>query len=75
MVANQNHHNSEVEDVSLSILRFKNGAVGFMVASLLHHGEEQKIIIDGERGSIEIPHKVSVSRQMPNQLLQELFSI
>ena len=66
MVANQNHHNSEVEDVSLSTLRFKNGAVGLMVASLLHHGEEQKIIIDGERGSIEIPHKVSVSRQMPN---------
>lgn len=66
MVSNQNHHNSEVEDVSISTLRFENGAVGLMVASLLHHGEEQKIIIDGEKGSIEIPHKLRVNRQMPN---------
>lgn len=66
MVTNQNHKNSEVEDVSISTLRFKNGAVGLMVASLLHHGEEQKIIIDGQNGSVEIPHKAAVSRQMQN---------
>lgn len=66
MVDNQNHHNSEVEDVSLSIVRFKNGAVGSMLASLFHHGESQKIIIDGQNGSIEIPHKINVSRQMQN---------
>lgn len=66
MVSNQNHNNSEVEDVSISTLRFESGAVGLMVASLLHHGEEQKIIIDGEKGSVEIPHKISVNRQMPN---------
>lgn len=65
-VSNQNHHNSEVEDISISTLRFKSGALGLMVASLLHHGEEQKIIIDGQNGSIEIPHKISVSRQMQN---------
>ena len=36
LVTNENHHNSEVEDVSLSMLRFKNGAVGLMAASLVH---------------------------------------
>lgn len=66
MVTNENHHNSEVEDVSLSMLRFKSGAVGLMAASLVHHGEEQRITIDGQNGSIEIPHKISVSRQMEN---------
>ncbi len=66
MVSNQNHQNSEVEDVSISTLRFQSGAVGAVIASLLHHGEEQKIIIDGANGSIEIPHKVTVSRQQPN---------
>ena len=66
MVSNQNHQNSEVEDVSISTLRFQNGAVGTMIASLLHHGEEQKIIIDGENGSIEIPHKVASDKQQPN---------
>lgn len=65
-VSNQNHHNSEVEDISISTLRFKSGALGLVVASLLHHGEEQKIIIDGQNGSVEIPHKISVSRQMQN---------
>lgn len=66
MVTNENHNNSEVEDVSLSILRFKSGAAGLMAASLVHHGEEQRIIIDGQNGSIELPHKISVSRQMQN---------
>ncbi len=66
MVSNQNHQNSEVEDVSISTLRFQSGAVGTVIASLLHHGEEQKIIIDGANGSVELPHKVTVSRQLPN---------
>lgn len=71
MVANLNHNNSEVEDISLSTLRFRNGALGVMTASLLHHGEEQKIIIDGEKASVEIPHKISVSRQMQNGYPEE----
>ncbi len=84
MAANQNHKNSEVEDVSISTLRFASGAVGTVVASLLHHGEEQKIIIDGQNGSIEIPHKVAANRQQPNgypelnlemqQKIEEVFS-
>lgn len=66
LVSNQNHHNSEVEDVSITTIRFKSGAVGSMISNLLHHGEEQKIVIDGEKGTIEIPHKVRVSRQQHN---------
>ncbi|MDY5483602.1 MAG: Gfo/Idh/MocA family oxidoreductase [Clostridium sp.] len=66
LVSNQNHHNSEVEDVSISTIRFRSGAVGVMTANLLHHGEEQRFIIDAEKGTIEIPHKLSVSRQQQN---------
>lgn len=66
MVANQNHSGSEVEDVSISTIRFQNGAVGSLVSSLLHHGEKQNIIIDTENASIEIPHQLSVSRQLEN---------
>jgi predicted dehydrogenase len=66
MVSNRNHGNSEVEDLSITTIRFRNGAVGTLVASLLHHGEEQRFIIDGVNGSIEIPHKISVSRQLDN---------
>lgn len=71
VVSNQNHNNSEVEDISISTVRFKSGALGVMNASLLHHGEEQKIIVDGEKGSIEIPNKIRVSRQMQNGYPEE----
>lgn len=66
MVANQNHRGSEVEDVSISTIRFQSGAVGSLVSSLVHHGERQNIIIDAERASIEIPHRLAVSRQLEN---------
>ncbi|ABX40986.1 Gfo/Idh/MocA family protein [Lachnoclostridium phytofermentans] len=66
LVSNQNHHNSEVEDVSITTVRFENGAVGTLVSSLLHHGEEQSIIIDTQNASIQIPHKISVSKQLQN---------
>jgi len=47
-------------------VRFASGAMGTLVSSLLHHGEEQRFIIDGTKASIEIPHKLSVSRQLDN---------
>ncbi len=66
LVANQSHTGSEVEDVSISTIRFENGAVGTLVSSLLHHGEGQQFVIDAEKGTIEIPHKIAVSRQLAN---------
>lgn len=66
VVTNQNHRNSEVEDYSIHTIHFKSGALGLVVCSLLHHGEEQKMIIDAKEGTIEIPHKISVSRQLAN---------
>lgn len=66
MVTNQNHLNSEVEDLSISRIQFESGAVGLVVCSLLHHGEEQKVIIDAKNGTIEIPHKIAVSKQQDN---------
>ncbi len=66
LVENQNHSGSEVEDVSMCMVRFKSGAVGTLVSSLLHHGEKQNLFIDGTEGSIEIPHRLAVSRQLEN---------
>ncbi|HAE22647.1 MAG TPA: oxidoreductase [Spirochaetaceae bacterium] len=63
---NRSHDNSEVEDLSISSIRFKSGAPASLVSSLVHHGEEQSFIIDGEAASIELPHKIAVSRQLDN---------
>lgn len=66
LAANLNHGNSEVEDLSVTTVRFANGAVGSLVSSLLHHGEEQRFVVDASAASIEIPHRIAVSRQKPN---------
>lgn len=63
---NRGHDNSEVEDLSISSIRFKSGAPATLVSSLVHHGEEQSFIIDGVEASIELPHKIAVSRQLGN---------
>jgi len=66
VVANQGHDNSEVEDLSIVTVQFENGALGSLVSSLLHHGEEQNLIIDAKNASVAIPHKIAVSRQLAN---------
>ena len=66
LVENEAHTKSETEDVSAGILRFENGAVGTVVNSLLHHGEGQNLLIDCEKGSIELPWRLSVSCQRAN---------
>jgi len=66
VVTNKNHENSEVEDLSIVLVKFKNKAIGTLTSSLLHHGEEQKISIDCKNCTIEIPHKIVVNKQMEN---------
>jgi predicted dehydrogenase len=60
------HENSEVEDFSTSVLTYANGSVGQITASLVHHGEEQQLMFQGERGKVAVPWQVKASRQKEN---------
>ena len=60
------HDNSEVEDFSTSLLTFANGSVGQITASLVHHGEEQQLVFQGERARVSVPWQVRASAQKPN---------
>lgn len=62
--ANLNHHNSETEDYSTSVLAYADGSVAQLNASLVHHGEEQELIFQGEKARVSFPWsvKASVSR-------------
>ncbi len=64
--SNQNHNNSEEEDISLSILKFKDGTLASLTCSLLHHGEEQTFNFQGEKGGISIPFKATASGAREN---------
>lgn len=62
VIDNIAHENSEVEDISLSILRFKPHILGQLTSSLVHHGEDQSITIQAERGAVSMPWKPLSSR-------------
>lgn len=65
-ITNLNHQNSEEEDLSMSILKYKDGSMAQINASLIHHGEEQKLDFQMEEGSISIPFDVKASKSRPN---------
>lgn len=64
--ANLNHGNSETEDFSTSILKYPDGSIAQLTASLVHHGEEQQMIFQTEKARLSIPWQVSASVEMEN---------
>lgn len=61
VMSNTAHDNSEVEDLSIAILKYSNGSLAQVTSSLVHHGEEQQITIQGEKASLGYPWKVHTS--------------
>lgn len=61
-IANTNHSNSQVEDLSTAILSWKSGILGQLHGSLVHHGEEKQIMIQCDNALIADPWNPLVSR-------------
>jgi predicted dehydrogenase len=61
MLANAQHDNSEVEDLSVAVFRFERG-LAQLTSSVVHHGEEQEIVIQGEHARVSQPWKVMAER-------------
>lgn len=55
MLANVMHDNSEVEDLSFAALRYGDGSVAEVTSSVVHHGEEQGIVLQCEKAKIAAP--------------------
>jgi UDP-N-acetyl-2-amino-2-deoxyglucuronate dehydrogenase len=66
MIANVGHGNSEVEDLSLTIMRFPDGTLGQLTASVVHHGQDQQIVFQTERAKIAMPWAASAQAAQPN---------
>ena len=66
LTLNLAHENSEVEDFATAVLRYDDGRVGQITASLVHHGEEQQLVFQGERAKLAVPWQVSAMRQREN---------
>ncbi|MEV3939206.1 Gfo/Idh/MocA family oxidoreductase [Glycomyces sp. NPDC049804] len=61
MLANAQHDNSEVEDLSVAVFRYERG-LAQLTSSVVHHGEEQEIVVQGEKARISQPWKVAAER-------------
>ncbi|MCC8102883.1 MAG: Gfo/Idh/MocA family oxidoreductase [Clostridiales bacterium] len=57
-LANTCHDNSEVEDLSTACLRYSDGTLAQVTSSVIHHGEEQGIILQCENAKISAPWDV-----------------
>jgi predicted dehydrogenase len=65
MLANAQHENAEVEDLSVAVLRYGRG-LAQLTSSVVHHGEEQEIVIQGEFARISQPWRAAAELAQPN---------
>jgi predicted dehydrogenase len=65
VLANVGHDNAEVEDLSVSVMEYP-GALATVTASVVHHGEDQKLVFQCEKARISAPYDVFASIPQPN---------
>lgn len=66
VMSNVAHDNAEVEDLSIAIAKYNEGGLATLTSSVIHHGEEQQLIFQGQEGRISAPFKVDASSSREN---------
>ena len=66
MMANLAHDNSEVEDISMALLRYDDTSLAQVTSSVIHHGEKQEIILQGSAARISAPLEIAANITSPN---------
>ena len=66
VLANVMHDNSECEDLSFAILKYADGALANVTASVVHHGGTQSVVLQCEEAKIAAPFSVSAEKSLPN---------
>jgi len=61
VIRNTSHENSQVEDLSIAILTYPGGALAQVTNSVVHHGQEQQLVFQGEKARVSAPWKVYAS--------------
>ena len=71
ITSNAAHDNAEVEDISIAIGRYENGALAQITSSVIHHGEEQQLIFQGKDARVSSPWKLKASTSKENGFPEE----
>jgi len=65
-MTNAAHHNAEVEDLSIALVRFADGTLGQLTNSVVHHGEEQQLVFQADAARVSVPFRVYASTPLGN---------
>jgi predicted dehydrogenase len=65
MLANAQHDNAEVEDLSVAVFRYGRG-LAQLTSSVVHHGEEQEIVVQGQNARVSQPWSVVAEKARPD---------
>jgi len=65
MLSNTAHDNAEVEDLSVSVMKYPR-ALATVTASVVHHNEEQQLVFQCEKAKIAAPYAIHASIAQPN---------
>ncbi|APX33958.1 oxidoreductase [Brachybacterium sp. P6-10-X1] len=65
MMTNAQHHNAEVEDLSVAILQYGRG-LAELTSSVVHHGQQQEIVVQGEHARVSQPWSARAETAQPN---------
>lgn len=71
VLANVGHHNSEVEDLSLATLQYRDGTMAQITSSVIHHGEEQGLVLQCEKAKLSAPWSCYATKSRPNGFPEE----
>jgi predicted dehydrogenase len=71
VISNASHDNAEVEDISVAVLQYdgglcSKGALAQITSSVIHHGEEQQLVFQGEKARVSFPWKVAANIAQPS---------
>ena len=75
VISNVSHDNAEIEDISVAALQYDGGhresacakgALATVTSSVIHHGEEQQLVFQGEYARVSAPWKVAAQIARPN---------
>lgn len=66
VITNVSHDNSETEDLSVAILKYADGSLAQVTASLVAHGEKQEMAFHTEKACLTVPWEPKVSRAKEN---------
>lgn len=66
MLGNVMHNNSECEDISFAACKYEDGSVAEITSSVVHHGEEQGLVLQCEKAKISAPFSCVAEVTQPN---------